>query len=41
MQPYEWEEKEELDQESQERLLHGNYLETMGFQAVLKEAKKQ
>lgn len=41
MQPYEWEEKEELDQESQERLLHGNCLETMSFQAVLKEAKKQ
>lgn len=41
MQPYEWEEEEELDLESQERLLHGNCLETMGFQAVLEEAKKQ
>lgn len=41
MQPYEWEEEEELDLESQERLLHRNCLETMGFQAVLEEAKKQ
>lgn len=42
MQLYEWEEEEEeLDLESQERLLHGNCLETMGFQAVLEEAKKQ
>lgn len=41
MQPYEWEEEEELDLESQERLLHGYSLETMGFQAVLEEGKKQ